>query len=290
MKRFFLSVTALGLLLIGTGSVISSCSREGSDSTATSQTSSDIEVKNFDLNIVNKSASANYRVVQNGDTAYLSIGAEILWPVNVNGLDIKVLQDSILNLAFASDKKSDIDASIRSFVSDVNLVESTDAFTRVDKIPADAADNGKAYEMAVTGTLLQTEEALLTYQVSGYSYTGGAHPNATSYPFTYFLATKQVLTNSNLFKAGSEDALARLIREAIARQYKVPASDLVTAGFFTNDIPVSPMVYVSNGEVVFHYNPYDIAPHSMGAIDVWLYPYEVQPYLTDLGTSVLFGK
>lgn len=289
MKRFFLSVTTLGLLLVGVGSAISSCSREGTESGAT-QTDSDIVIKNFDLNIVNKSASVNYRVVQDGDTAYLSMTADILWPVNVNGLDIKVLQDSILGLAFPSDKKGDIDASIRSFVSDVSLLGSTEAFTRVGKIPAEAVENAKAYEMTVTGTLIQTEEALLTYQVTGNSYIGGAHPNTNTYTFTYLPDSKVILTTDNLFKPGSTEALEGVIREAIARTFKVPASDLTAAGFFSENIPVSPHVFVCNGELVFHYNPYDIAPHSMGAIDVWLYPYEVAPYLTDLGKSALLDK
>ncbi len=289
MKRFILSVTTLGLLLVGVGSAISSCSREGTDS-ATSQTTSDIAIKNFTLNTVNKSASANYRVVQDGDTAYLSMGASILWPVDIDGLDIKVFQDSILGLAFPSDKKGDIDSSIRSFVADVSLFDSTDAFTRVDSIPSSAVEDARAYEMYLTGTLIQTQEELMTYQISGYSYIGGAHPNTTSYSFTYLLDKKVILTTDNLFTPGSTEALEGVIREALARQYKVPASDLVAAGFFSENIPVTPHVYVYNGDLVFHYNPYDIAPHSMGAIDVQVSPYEVQPYLTELGTSVLLGK
>ena len=45
-------------------------------------------------------------------------------------------------------------------------------------------------------------------------------------------------------------------------------------------LPVSKDVYVLNGMLVFHYNPYDILPYSYGTIDVDVAPYQVRDYLT----------
>lgn len=287
MKRFLLSVTTLGLLLVGVGSIISSCSRTESGA---SKADSDIAISNFDVNVVSKSAAANYRVALDGDTAYLTMSSTMQWPEKLGSYDIKVFQDSILGLAFPSDKKAGIDASIRSFVADISLLGSTEGVTRVDSIPASAEENVKAYELSVEGRLLEINESMATYQVRGYSFTGGAHPNLTTFPFTYSFDHNVILTTANLFKSGSTEALEGVLREVVARSYNVPVSEITSLGFFSENIPVSPHVCVLDGDLMFHYNAYDIAPYSMGPINICVHPYEVKPYLTELGTSVLLGK
>jgi hypothetical protein len=57
-------------------------------------------------------------------------------------------------------------------------------------------------------------------------------------------------------------------------QYDVSSlAELDAKGIFSDQLFLTHNFYISGDSVVFHYNPYDIAPYSEGAIDV------VVPYL-----------
>lgn len=49
-------------------------------------------------------------------------------------------------------------------------------------------------------------------------------------------------------------------------------------------------MYVLNGMLVFHYNPYDILPYSYGTIDVDVAPYQVKDFLTPEATRMLIDN
>lgn len=288
MKRFIYSLLLLGGLF-GTLSIIThSCTdrqtdrKEQIDSTPESK----VKISNFDLKATTKSAEQSYRLSIMGDTAFLTLSASVQWPENIGGCDIKLFQDSIISLSFPRDiHKGEIDKSISSFVCDIDIMGDSVEFVPVASIPKEDL-NERAYEISVTGKLLEVTEAFVTYQVINYSYTGGAHPNTFSFPFTYALKDKKVLTMENMFKPGSEEALTQVVREALARQYNVPAQHLTAAGLFSDNVPMSHNIYILNGALIFHYNTYDIAPYYMGAINAEVYPYEIEAYLTPMGVEL----
>lgn len=71
-----------------------------------------------------------------------------------------------------------------------------------------------------------------------------------------------------------------IIINALARQLEVPVDGLEKAGIFTSQLTSPGYPYISNNTLYFHYNPYDIAPYSRGMVDVAVYPYEVDRFLT----------
>lgn len=289
MKRFLYSVLLLGALFGVLSVTTHSCGSKTADQAQNSGDAKDakVEISNFELHAVTKSADQSYRLSIAGDTAFLTLSASIQWPEEIGKCDIATFQDSIISLSFPRDThKGNIDSSISSFVCDVDMMGDSVKFVPVKEIPK-ADQNERAYDISVTGKLLEVTESFATYQIVNYSYTGGAHPNTFSFPFTYDLKSKKVITIENMFKPGSEEALTQIVRDALARQFNVPSQHLTAAGLFSDNVPLSSSVYLLDGMLVFHYNPYDIAPYYMGAINAEVYPYEAEQYLTPMGAALL---
>lgn len=130
-------------------------------------------------------------------------------------------------------------------------------------------DEVNSYDIETTIKVTELNEQTVTYQIYNYSFTGGAHPNYAYVPFTYDLSAGKVLTFDLLFKPGSDAKLQTLIEEALANQLGVSSpAKLGNAGIFMDQMFVSHNVFVSDGQIVFHYNPYDIGPYALGQIDV----------------------
>jgi hypothetical protein len=130
--------------------------------------------------------------------------------------------------------------------------------------------------------VLRSAPNLLTLSFSERSYLGGAHDLATVHflnldPVT---GTRKVVTD--VLKEGSlPDAIA--LAESRFRQVRgVPeGTTLKDAGFtFENDAFVlSDNFALRDDGLAFYYNPYDVAPYSMGATEIVLSPDEVRDLL-----------
>ncbi len=278
------SLIAPALLLASCGGASSSSS---SDSSVPEVSAAERgEVSSFEVKENIKSVSRAYRMVGESDTCWLTLGTTVQWPEKIGDADIAALQDTIMATAYRTYRANDIDASMINYVADTEIYDLGTA-ERVDSIPAEAAE--KAYYSTVTSKLVELNTKMVSCQVSMATYMGGAHPNNVSVPFTYDLVNGTVLNLSNLFKQGTMPEVTAIVRSSLAEQFGVKASTLVAAGFFTNDIEVSDMVYVANGMVTFHYNPYDIAPYSMGAIDVKVAPWLLAEFLTPQASALLLN-
>ena len=53
------------------------------------------------------------------------------------------------------------------------------------------------------------------------------------------------------------------------------------SGIFTDRIFLTHNVYLTGNNIVFYYNPYDIAPWAVGPIEVVVPYYNLEQYLTD---------
>lgn len=244
------------------------------------------EVSSFEVKENIKSVSRAYRMVGETDTCWLTLSTSVQWPEKIGNADIASLQDTIMATAYRTYRANDIDASMLNFVADTEIYDLGTA-ERVDSMPEEAGVKG--YYSTVTSKLIELGTRMVSCQVSTSTFMGGAHPNVVSVPFTYDLTIGTVLNTGNLFREGTMPEVTAIVRSSLAEQFGVKASTLVAAGFFTNDIAASDMVYVANGMVTFHYNPYDIAPYSMGAIDVKVAPWLLEEFLTPQAKALLLN-
>lgn len=259
---------------------LSSCGAKGSGQDSKGQAS----IKEFAVDQTIKSSESNYLMTVEGDTVYINVSASIHWPEKIGDAQLTALRDSLALFCFGDtlSPSTDINRAISRFLANTStftdVADGAD-ITAVDSIPA-GMDYMRSWYSNVSASIEELNENMVTYNVTSSIYLGGAHPGSASLPFTYDLRTGTVLTADNMFVPGSRDALMQLITNSLAHQLNVEPSQLESAGIFVNQLTSPGLPFIEGGAVVFRYNQYDIAPYSMGTIDVTVYPNEIDSLLT----------
>lgn len=280
--KIFMASCSVGLAAL----TMASCSHSGGKQGAAST-----EVSSFEIREELKTASRSYLLqYASGDSAYLTLSATMQWPLKFGDANLLQLQDTLIASVYNKSPYS-IDEAMTAFVGDYNAIfdEAMPGLkaTPVDSVPQ-STESVFSLDMSVTARVTELTEQSVTYQVVDYSFTGGAHPNTVVSPFTYDFATGKVLTFDSIFKAGADSTLMPLIEEALASQYGAAGpKDLAKVGIFTDQLYVSKQVFVADGQIVFHYNTYEIAPYVMGQIDVPIAPFAVDSLLTPEARKLL---
>lgn len=281
-KRILTGATIMAVAAISVG--LQSCG--GGEATAT-RSDKIATVENFSVSETLKSAERNYKVFTENDftdSCYLTLTANVQWPENLGGTKIAALQDSIIMKAFGSNPGG-IDRAMADFVDnpDAQLPGNSQL---VDSIPLDA-DGTRCYSVLTAVRVLDLDTRMITLQTLSSSYLGGAHPNTYTSAFTYDIEGGEMLTYSTIFRTGTDEAVTTAVRNELAVNYNVSPTNLSDAGFFGNDVPLSQDVYIHDGMITFHYNPYEVGPYSMGAVDVAISPYIVRDLLTPRAAALL---
>lgn len=130
------------------------------------------------------------------------------------------------------------------------------------------------YWMQHTNKILFHDDALLSYAVEYSDYKGGAHG---SYHIAYTninLKELVTLTEEDVFVPGYYKPLTEKIVQRLMQMYQAEVPDsLLMRGFFTiEDIVPNNNFWLNEEGIHYSYNQYEIAPYSMGVIDVML-PY-----------------
>lgn len=116
-------------------------------------------------------------------------------------------------------------------------------------------------------TLIYANDRIVTLKGLDASYTGGAHGNETVALASFERSSGKQLTVTDLFGIEPSQALLDLVEAAFRQARNVPGDQsLVDAGFaFDNDrFRLPKVVGLGHDGVEFHFNPYEIAPYSMG--------------------------
>lgn len=167
--------------------------------------------------------------------------------------------------------------AIKAYVTDISAYQLGN-MEKCGKV-ARVSENAHSLYSEVSGRLVEVNRQSCTYLLSFSEYMGGAHPNHSSVVMSYDFDAGKCIDYDYLFKPGAEPRLQTLIMETLAANMAIPVSEL-DKELLQKPLPVSKDVYVLNGMVVFHYNPYDILPYSYGSVDVDIAPYQVRESLT----------
>lgn len=136
-------------------------------------------------------------------------------------------------------------------------------------------------EINIDGIAIFLDNKILSYSNESYAYLGGAHGNSIRILYNFDLSNAQAITESNIFIADYQTPLTQLIKEQILEQSAEIGSvaDLSELDFWEDKIAPNDNFYVSDEGLVYIYNPYDIAPYSMGQIEVSLPYAKLKPLL-----------
>lgn len=263
-----------------------SCNKNETDNDTAATGNGDIN--SFEIAQSIKTSSCTYSIAGLPDSSHITLSASVNWPERLGSHDIQVLQDSILKMAFPSYSGHNVDDGIRSFIKNPSAIFDNDSSLTYTAVKS-AKESITSYTSDITVSMSEITLDYVTYRADYTSYLGGAHPMWGSSYLTYVYKSAQVLTLANLFKPGYEKPLQPLIEQAVAYYASLSPAQLKQQ-LLTEKIDISNMVYIDNGLIVFHYNPYDILPYYYGAIDAKIAPYEVGDLLTPEAKDLLLNK
>lgn len=270
------------------GSILfSSCS--GSKSTEDSMQdslSADSVIHELEIDMTVMNAVRSYNIDVDTFSYHLALSADLQWPKKLGDYDIKPLQDSIVAYAFPNVTHESVKSAMVAYVSDVTSTGLSDRgaiVTPADKVYADSVNS---YAISLDAKVVEFGKRLISYQISEYSYLGGAHPNTVSRTFSYDLKTKRVIGLNDLIARDKVNDFAVAVMKQLAMQLDMTPTALREA-LLTPGFSVSEDVYCVDGYIFVHYNPYQILPYVFGAIDVQMSPYENEALLTPYARELL---
>jgi hypothetical protein len=127
-----------------------------------------------------------------------------------------------------------------------------------------------AWNMNINGNVPVITNKIITVRVDEDSYTGGAHPNASSSIITYDLKTGNPLALSDLL-SNSDEALPLLEKAYLADKGK-PEGNLSEFLFpeMNGKLPLPKNAAIDPNGIRFVYNSYEVAPYAVGPADLLL--------------------
>lgn len=131
------------------------------------------------------------------------------------------------------------------------------------------------YYHYINNEILFNDKNIVSYSVEHSDYTGGAHGSLHVLFYTIDLNNITTITQEDIFQPNYHNFLTSKIIEKLMEKYDVSkAEQLIDEGFFDiNDIAPNDNFWLSDEGVHYVYNQYEIAPYSMGPIEVTI-PFE----------------
>lgn len=120
----------------------------------------------------------------------------------------------------------------------------------------------------------------ISLNISEYAYTGGAHGMLQNTIVNIDKESGEILALEDLMPGGSEKKLSEIITYHVAKKMGLDEStSLRKAGFFNKTLPPASNFVVTPYGLLFVYNPYEVAPYSMGIITVFIPEKELKDVL-----------
>ena len=124
------------------------------------------------------------------------------------------------------------------------------------------------YEISAEAEVTVTD-SLVTYIISRWSFTGGAHGMYGIEYHTYSITDGYELSLADLFTAPQLLGMEKLLREKLYAQYGTDNDEgLAKQGFFPEYIALTENFQITPEGITFYYNPYAIGCYALGAVEV----------------------
>jgi hypothetical protein len=121
---------------------------------------------------------------------------------------------------------------------------------------------------------------LLCLEYLKHGYSGSGHPVTRISYQTISLRNGRLLGYDDFFVPGSKKEISKLLTEKLRKAYKIkPELDLKTAGFYVDTVSPNTNLYLGGDGIGFVFNNYEVAPPSMGIIDLFLPFSEITTFL-----------
>lgn len=199
----------------------------------------------------------------------------LLMPGEIYGRRSEGLYKAIVELAFDT-VAPDVNTLVDKFVS-ADIHQFGYEAAEVATVDIQHAD-GFAL---LAGSVVNLTPGLLVYQLQSSSYApAAAHPMTTCYYLNYLLDSDRTLTVAELFQKAK---MPELVKQISARAREMAD---VLGPTTIDSLPDRDNFYLNpHGEIVFVYQPYEVASYAQGMISISFEPYELIDCLTPFGLS-----
>lgn len=127
-----------------------------------------------------------------------------------------------------------------------------------------------SWEDYTEGRIAYSMDNIFSYIADKYTYRGGAHGMSSRYACNFDLRTGKQISEEDFFRKGYDGELTALLTSHLKESL---ASTEDMDMLFVQEIEPNGNFYLSDKGVTYIYNQYEIAPYSMGIIEVTL-PWE----------------
>lgn len=237
--------------------------------------------------------------LENSSTDYetdsdLTMGcrASLFIPVSYMGQNIDSFRDSVMRIAFdtiAENPAVAAEAFFRKSGSDIGYPLQPIAINagEADSLAhiTESLNNFDGF-VEVQGRIVALTPEYLSYAITSSSYyPRAAHGMYGTFYIVYSAQANHVVTLSDLFTPEGIAQLPAMLRtRARAMKSYIGATQL-------NSLPGGDNYYInSDGDLIFSYQPYEIASYAQGQINIDIQPYMVSDYLTSLGKKILLHE
>ncbi len=270
MKR----TTKATLAILGIASTLASCNRTSQDSPIAFESYSDSQ------SYILEGSGESFD--QDGDVVVFD-SVSIVLPTSLAGADITALRDSITSFAFGVSDRRPIAQVINQWKNDNIANVKQETGFNVRKIDDSSAfDVAQGYRI-VSGFLVNMTSDMIVYCVKTSTFEpSDAHSLTTRRYINYLFAENgKVLTLNDIFTSeGLKQLPARIAEQAEAIEDEIGPTSVT-------DLPSDNNFFISSeDEIVFCYQPYEIAPFSQSSINIAFYPHELADYMTPVGISI----
>lgn len=270
MKSPYLLLTALIL----TAASFSACDKQADNNNDNDKYAAVRHSESLDFDAIEFQSS--YRLLKSADDYFrdsdlvYTDSVSLVLPNDKPGRDLSQLRDSILSLAFGA-YSPNTDSLIVAFVdSDVRQFSYS-----AEAVPAVGVDSADGYQL-ISGSIVNYNPSLLVYEVANSTYSPGTVHGVTSRNYiNYDIKANRILDGSLMFAADRRAELAVLLNRRAAEMSDVIGPTQI------DSLPEGDNYYINpEGEIVFVYQPYEVASYAQGLISISFYPVELAEYLT----------
>jgi hypothetical protein len=125
--------------------------------------------------------------------------------------------------------------------------------------------------LKIESNILQKSEKYLSFQIHIESFTGGAHPNSSTSYYIYDVKSSKELVLTDIVSDTVE--FKNIIEKAFRSQAGIAENaSLADAGYWIEDgdFYLNNNIGLTEDKIIIHFNPYEIAPYSMGPTTIEL--------------------
>lgn len=164
----------------------------------------------------------------------------------------------------------------------INFYGKLNVDTLTNEIKAFGVPNGGPLEYRASVNKLYETNKFITYQVSIYSYMGGAH-GSTIMTARTFRKTDGRKFGLDMIKDRYNEQFTTAVKDGLKEYFKAKSDedlkdDLLDVNFYTIPMPYCPP-YLTKDGVTFIYQQYEIAPYSSGLPTFSISYYKANPFL-----------